>query len=73
MARKFTHGGRRKGAGRKPLDQSGRGRAATIWLTPADEDQLRGLAPTLSEAVRRLLKERGNHDHHELKQKGMGK
>ncbi len=30
------HGGRRKGAGRKPSDPSGRKRPVTVWLSPAE-------------------------------------
>jgi hypothetical protein len=55
MRRKPSHGGRRPGAGRKPIDAEGRGRPVTIFLTPTDEARLRRLAPTFSEAVRRLL------------------
>ncbi len=38
MAAKNTpkHGGRRKGAGRKPADPSGKKKPCTVWLSPAE-------------------------------------
>ncbi len=48
------HGGRRKGAGRPPLDPSGAKVKKTLWLTPAEIAHLEQ-SGSVSEGVRRLV------------------
>ena len=51
-----THGGARKGAGRKPAPNPTK--AVTMRLTAQERAQLAQIAPTPAAAVRKLLQDR---------------
>lgn len=55
---KPTHGGARKGAGRKPLPLTKRLIQTTIRLSPAEIQFLKSIDPNLSKAIRSLIKSR---------------
>ncbi len=52
--KRTPHGGKRKGAGRPPLDPSGAKVKKTLWLTPAEIAHLER-SGSVSEGVRRLV------------------
>lgn len=52
---KPTHGGARKGAGRKPLPAGERKIQTTIRITADDRKFLQHINPNISEAVRMLI------------------
>jgi hypothetical protein len=52
----MPRGGKREGAGRKPRDDSGKGKPTTVWLTPADREALAELGLSVAEAMRLGIK-----------------
>jgi hypothetical protein len=53
-------GGKRQGAGRKPLDASQKKKRKTVWLTPTEEALCLKLGNTVQEGIRNLIAEAMN-------------
>ena len=63
-------GGRRQGAGRKPLDLSERKQPKTIWLSPAEQQTCLKFGETIQDGIRHLISEAMKDDDDESGEAG---
>lgn len=50
-------GGRRRGAGRKPLDPSEKKKPVTVWLGPDEREHCEQLGDNVQDGIRHLISE----------------